>query len=64
MNAIVKENLPNTYFKVESENGHKVLVYLSGKMRKNYIKVLPGDKVIIEMSPYDFSKGRIVYRHK
>ena len=56
--------LPGTQFKVELENGHEILAYLSGKMRKYYIRVLLGDQVTVEMSPYDLSRGRIVYRHK
>ena len=58
------EALPNTSFKVELENGHTVLAYLSGKMRKYYIRVLLGDKVRVELSPYDLDRGRIVYRYK
>jgi translation initiation factor IF-1 len=60
----VIEALPGTQFKVRLENGHDVLAYLSGKMRKYYIRILLGDKVRVEMSPYDLSRGRIVYRHK
>ena len=60
----VTEPLPNAMFRVELENGHRVLAHLSGKMRMNYIKILPGDRVKLEMSPYDLSKGRIVYRYK
>jgi len=60
--AIVKDALPNAMFRVELENGHQVLAHVSGKMRMHFIKILPGDKVTIEMSPYDLSKGRIVYR--
>ena len=56
----VIEKLPNTMFRVELENGHVVLAHISGKLRMNYIKILPGDKVTIEMSPYDLSKGRII----
>jgi translation initiation factor IF-1 len=58
----VVEALPNTNFRVELENGHTVLAYLSGKMRKNYIRVYLGDKVRVEMSPYDLTRGRITYR--
>ena len=58
------ETLPNAMFKVILENGHEVLAHVSGKMRMFYIKLLPGDKVRLEMSPYDLSKGRIVYRYK
>jgi len=60
----VTEVLPNTNFRVELENGHKILAYLSGKMRKFYIRVLEGDRVKVEMSPYDLSRGRITYRYK
>lgn len=60
----VLENLPNTRFKVELENGHIVTAYISGKLRMNYIKILPGDKVNMEMSPYDLKKARIVWRGK
>lgn len=60
--ATVKEALPNAMFRVKLENGHEVLAHVSGKMRMHYIRILPGDKVTIEMSPYDLSKGRIVYR--
>lgn len=60
----VKELLPNTMFKVELENGHSVLAHISGKMRMHFIRILPGDKVTIEMSPYDLTKGRITYRKK
>ena len=60
--AIVKEALPNTQFKVELPNGHVILAHVSGKMRMNFIKILPGDHVQVEMSPYDLTKGRIVFR--
>jgi translation initiation factor IF-1 len=60
--AIVKEALPNTQFKVELPNGHVILAHVSGKMRMNFIKILPGDRVKVEMSPYDLTKGRIVFR--
>ena len=60
----VVEPLPNAMFRVELENGHKVLAHISGKMRMHVIKILPGDKVTIELSPYDLSRGRIVYRYK
>jgi len=60
--ATVKESLPNAMFKVTLENGHEVLAHVSGKMRMNYIRILPGDSVTVELSPYDLSKGRIVYR--
>lgn len=58
----VMETLPNTTFRVELENGHIVTAHISGKMRKNYIRILKGDKVTVELTPYDLSKGRIVYR--
>jgi translation initiation factor IF-1 len=60
----VVEALPNAMFRVELENGHKVLAHVSGKMRMHFIKILPGDKVTVELSPYDLSRGRIVYRYK
>jgi translation initiation factor IF-1 len=60
----VVEALPGTQFKVELDNGHEILAYLSGKMRKYYIRVLLGDRVTIEMSPYDLDRGRITFRHK
>ncbi len=60
----VIEPLPNAMFRVELDNGHKVLAHVSGKMRMHFIKILPGDKVTLELSPYDLSKGRIVYRYK
>ncbi len=60
----VLETLPNAMFRVELENGHKVLAHISGKMRMHYIKILPGDKVKIELSPYDLARGRIVYRER
>lgn len=60
----VIEPLPNAMFKVELENGHQVLAHISGKMRMHYIKILPGDKVTVELSPYDFDRGRITYRYK
>ena len=60
----VIEKLPNTMFRVELENGHIVLAHISGKLRMNFIKILPGDKVTLEMSPYDLSKGRIIWRDK
>ena len=58
------EKLPNAMFKVELENGHQVLAHISGKLRKNFIRILPGDKVTMEMSPYDLTKGRITWRDK
>jgi translation initiation factor IF-1 len=60
----IVEPLPNAFFKVNLENGHEVLAYVSGKIRTNYIKILPGDKVAVELSPYDLSRGRITYRYK
>ena len=60
----VKEPLPNAMFKVELENGHVVLAHISGKMRMHFIKILPGDKVSLELSPYDLTRGRIIYRYK
>ncbi|MBU1318046.1 MAG: translation initiation factor IF-1 [candidate division Zixibacteria bacterium] len=60
----VIEPLPNAMFKVELENGHKVLAHISGKMRMHYIKILPGDRVTVELSPYDLNRGRITYRYK
>ncbi|HEX2489077.1 MAG TPA: translation initiation factor IF-1 [Blastocatellia bacterium] len=62
--ATVLETLPNAMFKVELENKHRVLAHISGRMRKNFIKILPGDKVLVELSPYDLTRGRIVYRFK
>ena len=60
----VIETLPNANFKVELENGHQVLAHISGKLRRNYIKIMPGDKVTMEMSPYDLTRGRITWRSK
>lgn len=60
----VVEALPNTQFTVELENGHQVLAHISGKMRMNYIRILPGDRVVVELSAYDLSRGRITYRYK
>jgi translation initiation factor IF-1 len=60
----IVEPLPNAMFRVELENGHKVLAHVSGKMRMNFIRILPGDKVTVELSPYDLSRGRITYRFK
>ena len=64
IDGVVVETLPNATFRVELENGHKVLAHISGKMRMNYIKILPGDKVTLELSSYDLSRGRIIYRYK
>jgi translation initiation factor IF-1 len=62
--ATVVEPLPNAMFRVELENKHRVLAHISGKMRKNFIRILPGDRVAVELSPYDLTRGRIVYRYK
>ena len=62
--GIVTESLPNTMFRVELKTGHKVLAHISGKLRLHYIKILPGDKVMVELSPYDLTRGRITYRIK
>ena len=62
--AVVLEALPNAMFRVEMDNNHKVLAHISGKMRKHFIRILPGDKVLVELSPYDLTRGRIVYRYK
>ena len=62
--GVVKEPLPNAMFKVELENGHEILAHISGKMRMHFIRILPGDKVTLEISPYDLSRGRITYRAK
>ena len=64
MQGTILETLPNTMFRVELENGHVVTAHISGKMRMNYIKILQGDRVKLEMSPYDLSKARIIYRYK
>lgn len=64
LDGTIVEALSNAMFRVELENGHKIIAHISGKMRMNYIKILPGDKVRLEMSPYDLSKGRITYRYK
>lgn len=63
LQAKVTDALPNAMFKVELENGHKILAHVSGKMRMHFIRILPGDTVIVEMSPYDLNRGRIVLRH-
>ncbi len=63
MQAKVTDALPNAVFKVELENGHKVMAHVSGKMRMHFIRILPGDTVVVEMSPYDLNRGRIVLRH-
>ena len=62
--GVIVETLPNAMFKEELENGHVIIAHISGKMRMNYIKILPGDRVKVEMSPYDLSKGRISFRYK
>ncbi len=64
MQGTVTEVLPDTNFRVELENGHQVLAYISGRMRKNYIRILEGDRVTVELSPYDLRRGRITYRFK
>lgn len=64
LEGTVLDTLPNAMFKVELENGHEILAHVSGKIRMNYIRILPGDKVTVEMSPYDLSRGRITYRYK
>jgi len=62
--GVVTETLPNATFRVELSNGHKVLAHVSGKIRMNFIKILPGDRVLVELSPYDLTRGRIIYRYK
>lgn len=64
LEGVVVEPLPNAMFRVELENGHVVLAHISGKMRMHYIRILPGDRVTVELSPYDLSRGRITYRYK
>ncbi len=64
MEGVIIDTLPNTMFRVELENGHTVTAHISGKMRKNYIRILTGDKVKVELTPYDLSKGRITYRYR
>lgn len=64
VDGTILDTLPNATFKVELENGHVVLAHISGKMRMHFIKILPGDKVSVELSPYDLTRGRIVYRYK
>lgn len=64
MDGIITDTLPNAMFRVKLDNGHEILAVISGKMRMHYIKILVGDKVTVEMSPYDLSKGRITYRYK
>ena len=62
--GVVRESLPNAMFRVELENKHRVLAHVSGKMRKNFIRILTGDRVLLELSPYDLTRGRITYRYK
>ncbi|WP_257666914.1 translation initiation factor IF-1 [Parapedobacter tibetensis] len=64
LDGVIKEALSNAMFRVELENGHEIIAHISGKMRMHYIKILPGDRVKLEMSPYDLTKGRITYRYK
>ncbi len=64
ISGIVMQALPNAMFKVKTDSGHEILAQLSGKMRKYYIRIVPGDKVVVEVSPYDLSKGRIIFRDK
>lgn len=64
ISGIVVDTLPSAQFKVELENGHEIIAHVSGKIRMHYIRILPGDKVTVELSPYDLSRGRIVFRHK
>jgi translation initiation factor IF-1 len=64
VDGIIEETLPNTQFIVKLDNGHKILAHISGKMRMHFIKILQGDKVSVEMTPYDLNKGRIIYRYK
>jgi len=64
LEGTIMESLPNAMFRVELDNGHKVLAHISGKMRMHYIRILPDDRVVVELSPYDLTRGRIVYRYK
>ena len=64
VNGKITEKYPNAMFQVELENGHKILAHISGKLRMNFIRIIPGDKVLVEMSPYDLTKGRIIWRDK
>ncbi|KGA09304.1 MAG: translation initiation factor IF-1 [actinobacterium acAMD-5] len=64
LEGTIMESLPNAMFRVELDNGHKVLAHISGKMRMNYIRILPDDRVVVELSPYDLTRGRITYRYK
>jgi translation initiation factor IF-1 len=64
VDGTIVEALPNTMFRIDLDNGHRILGHISGKMRKHYIRILPGDKVTVELSPYDLTRGRITYRHR
>ena len=64
MQGVISETLPNAMFRVELESGHQVLAHISGKIRMHFIKILPGDRVLVELSPYDLTRGRILYRYK
>jgi translation initiation factor IF-1 len=64
VDGTIVEALPNTMFRIDLENGHRILGHISGKMRKHYIRILPGDRVTVELSPYDLTRGRITYRHR
>lgn len=64
ISGVVVDTLPSAQFKVELENGHEIIAHVSGKIRMHYIRILPGDRVTVELSPYDLSRGRIIYRHK
>ena len=64
MEGVVIENLPNTHFRVQLENGHMVIAHISGRMRKNYIRILMGDRVTVQLTPYDLTKGRIIFRNR
>ncbi|MCH4285893.1 MULTISPECIES: translation initiation factor IF-1 [Bacillota] len=64
IDGVVKDTLPNAMFKVELANGHEILAHVSGKIRMHYIRILPGDRVTVEISPYDLTRGRITFRHK
>ena len=64
IDGVVEDTLPNAMFKVKLENGHEILAHVSGKIRMNYIRILPGDRVTVEISPYDLTRGRITFRHK
>ncbi len=64
ISGVIVDTLPSAQFKVELENGHEIIAHVSGKIRMHYIRILPGDRVTVELSPYDLSRGRIIYRHK